>query len=362
MLEKKRIFLFIDGLVGGGAQRQLVYLARGLKERGYTVRCFTIFEEGKWSFYRPFMDNNGIEHICDTKAQNKIRRLYRLWKAIKEFKPDVVIAYGSLQSTYAAICRILGHFTLISSDRNTTQVMDKYEQLKFFFYRFADYIVPNSHSQGAFISNYSKHLSKKVRVITNLVDVERFRPQPEMKLNDVVPHVISVGRYSSQKNYLGYIDAVRILKDKNVRVHFDWYGNEYADGYSVKMKEKITEYGLEDIITLHVACQDIENKYSECDAFCLPSFYEGFPNVLCEAMACGLPVVCSNVCDNPYIVKEGENGYLCDPNNPMSIAEAIERVLALGKEEEKRMSRANIDRIAEICSEKAFVSKYEALF
>ena len=183
-----------------------------------------------------------------------------------------------------------------------------------------------------------------------------------MKLNDVVPHVISVGRYSSQKNYLGYIDAVRILKDKNVRVHFDWYGNEYADGYSVKMKEKITEYGLEDIITLHVACQDIENKYSECDAFCLPSFYEGFPNVLCEAMACGLPVVCSNVCDNPYIVKEGENGYLCDPNNPMSIAEAIERVLALGKEEEKRMSRANIDRIAEICSEKAFVSKYETLF
>lgn len=51
--------------------------------------------------------------------------------------------------------------------------------------------------------------------------------------------------------------------------------------------------------------QSIEVEYRKADVFCLPSLYEGYPNVVAEAMSCGLPILCSNVCENPYIVEEG---------------------------------------------------------
>ena len=355
--------MFIDGLVGGGAQRQFVYLAKGLKERGYIVRCFTIFTGEKWSFYEPFFKDNNIEIICDTRAQNKIKRVYYLFKAIKSFRPDVVIAYGPLQTIYASICHWLYSFELISSDRNTTQRLDTFERLKFFFYKYADYVVPNSHSQSTFICNHYPKLSQRVRVITNLVDVDKFKPQiHKLGIVDRTPTIISVGRFQNQKNYLGYIEAIKILKEKGIKATFNWYGNEYVDGYHLLMKDKIKEYGLEDMIFLHQTCGDIENKYNENDFFCLPSFYEGFPNVLCEAMACGLPSVCSDVCDNPHIMIEGKNGFLCNPNNPQSIAEAIRKIIELSPKERENMAKANRERIVEMCSEQAFLDKYEALF
>lgn len=362
IMSEKRVFLFIDGLVGGGAQRQFVYLAKGLKERGYIILCFTLFTGEKWSFYEPFLRENGIDLVCDTQAQNKLLRAHYLLKAIRIFKPDVVIAYGPLQTIYAGICRWFRKFILISSDRNTTQKMDRFEKIKFFFYRFADYVVPNSQSQGKFISTYAPKLAPKVKVITNLVDVDKFKPIPELKKRSEKLGFISVGRFSSQKNYLGFIEAVKLLKENGAKVSFNWFGNEYSDNYHLQMKAKIKEYGLEDMISLHKVCIDIERKYNENDFFCLTSFYEGFPNVLCEAMACGLPCVCSNVCDNPYIMQDGENGFLCDPNDPKSISDAISKVIALRPEERERMSRMNRERIVEMCSEQAFLDKYESLF
>lgn len=69
--------------------------------------------------------------------------------------------------------------------------------------------------------------------------------------------------------------------------------------------------------------------YQQADAFCLPSFHEGTPNVICEAMACGLPILCSNVCDNFRYVKDGENGFLFNPNDINSMTEVMQNFLML---------------------------------
>jgi glycosyltransferase involved in cell wall biosynthesis len=65
------------------------------------------------------------------------------------------------------------------------------------------------------------------------------------------------------------------------------------------------------------------------DALIHPSLYEGLPNAVCEALAAGLPVLISNVCDHPLLVVEGERGFLFDPSDPLSIAMSIERAAAL---------------------------------
>ena len=98
--------------------------------------------------------------------------------------------------------------------------------------------------------------------------------------------------------------------------------------------------------------------YRRSDIFCLPSLYEGFPNVLCEAMACGLPVACSDICDNPDIVEEGVNGYLFDPLNVQDMADAILKMAQLSQSQRKALAKNNIDKIQSLCSEQRFVKEY----
>ena len=82
---------------------------------------------------------------------------------------------------------------------------------------------------------------------------------------------------------------------------------------------------------------DVALLYQKVDLFCLPSIIEGFPNVICEAMASGLPVICSNVCDNPFIVKSQENGFLFKPEDPTDIADNLIKAISLSEREKEIM-------------------------
>ena len=80
---------------------------------------------------------------------------------------------------------------------------------------------------------------------------------------------------------------------------------------------------LEGYIELLPKTINIKSCYDEADYFCLPSFYEGTPNVICEAISCGIPVLCSDICDNSLYVVDGQNGILFDPYSSKNIANAI---------------------------------------
>lgn len=107
--------------------------------------------------------------------------------------------------------------------------------------------------------------------------------------------------------------------------------------------------------------QSIEVEYRKADVFCLPSLYEGYPNVVAEAMSCGLPILCSNVCENPYIVEEGVNGFLFNPESPENIATAIHKMIGLTKTERQEMGIRNRILCLERNTEDAFLKSYVKL-
>lgn len=345
--------MFIDSIGYGGAQNQFVNLAVLLKEHGFQVKVLVIYDE--YDFYKPILKD--IEVICDKKSKRPLNRVLRIPRLINKEKPDVVIAYLDTQCTLACVARIFSRFKLIVSERNTTQVLSKKEKVKFWLYRFADYIVPNSYTQGRYIAKLKPKYRDKIQVITNTIDLKRFYPS-EARVHNNVPQIISVGRNILQKNYLGMVEVVKLLKEKDVIAHFNWYAGECDASYQQLVFEKIKSYGLEDMISILEPTQSIGDKYRESDFFWLYSFFEGFPNVLCEAMACGLPVACSNVCDNGDIVKEGENGVLADPNNYQEMANQMYKLLGYDEEKIKQLSKNNIDRVKLLCSEKTFIDKY----
>lgn len=352
----KRILCFIDSLASGGAQRQLVGLAALLQKNGYKVKVITYYD---LPFYLPFLKENQVDYELVYCKRGLFSRLKNIHKSIKSFSPNIVISYLDTPNIIACILKICRpKWKLIVSERNTTQTLSKRDKVKFFLYKYADCIVPNSYSQGDFISINYPHLKEKCTVITNFVDTKAFCPV-EKKEDGGVTRIIGIGRVIHQKNIPVLIKALKIVREKGYDVRVDWYGNQF-DSYDECMS-LISRYNLHHYFEFHKPFNPIWDKYLESDIFVLPSLYEGFPNVLCEAMSCGLISITSDVCDNGHIIMDGVNGFLFPSNDANRLAECILKVIGLSKWQQKAISEACRSRATKLFSEEVFIKKYISL-
>ena len=352
----KKILCIIESLGSGGAERQLTGLAVMLKEQGYEVEvCYYIKKE----FYLPFLEENGVKGVLLNEAANKYKRYFAIKRYIKEFKPDTVVSYSQSTSMITCLMKFLENkFKLIVSERNTTQKNTWREKIRFFLYKWADVIVPNSNAQGRFIKENYPGLEKKIQVITNFVDTDKFSPSNEEIPTHDTTNIICVGRLMPQKNIIRFIESISRIVNDGYKIHIDWFGQDLGDNYSEEVKLKNEENNLSSFFEFHPASSCIEKEYQKGDVFCLPSLYEGFPNVLCEAMSCGKPVLCSRVCDNPTIVSEGENGLMFNPLDVDDMAEVIEKYINLSEEKKKDMAIISRKIAVDMFSKKSFINKY----
>lgn len=355
----KKIVCLIDSLVSGGAQRQLVGLACLLKENGFDVSVMTYHNI---LFYARQLENGNVPYVVVEKASNPAKRFYYISKALKECKPDIVIAYLDVPCIVAVISKFLGcNYKLIVSERNTTQKLNVMERIKFFLYRFANAIVPNSYSQTEFIRKHYPNLASKVYTITNFVDTSSFTPCNHRAYSRTKTlNILSVGRVSEQKNILRYIEAINIVRLKGIDVQVKWFGGKFKEYYD-NCINKIQEYHLDKVFTFYDASENIVKEYTNADVFCLPSLYEGFPNVICEAMSCGLPILCSNVCDNPNIVKEDLNGILFNPLSVDDIVASILKFHELDLLTRERMGKESRTLAVDKFSSIPFIQKYMSI-
>ena len=338
----------------GGAERQLAFLAEELKKLNHRVRLVTFYTLD--NFYAPQLEKAGINMEIFSKGQNPRLRPLVIRDIVNEWKPDMVIAYKPGTAMASCIARMFCKFNLIVSERNTTQELTMSERLRFFFYRWADHIVPNSQSQADFIDRNYPHLTKKVKVITNMVDTDTFIPCEHSVIN-TVPQVITTARVTPQKNILTYLDAVAELKRRNIPVHFNWYGRiDDHNDYWKKIQDAINRNHIDDMVTFHGVTQNSVIAYQKADLFFLPSKYEGFPNVLCEAMSCGLPAIATDVCDNGSILNDSR--WLCDFRSPIDMADKVETMLALSQNVRNQIGCDNRSSIIKLCSPVTFVNKY----
>ena len=209
----KRILLFIDSLGAGGAQRQLVGLAVMLKKKGYEVKVATYHSI---EFYKKQLDNDCITNELIPNAGPAKKRIWAVRQYFKREKPDWVIAYQETPSLVACIAKMLGgKFRLIVSERNTTQGIGVNERIRFFLYRWADAIVPNSYTQERFLINRYTWMKVKVKTITNFVDLKRFAFVKKDKRE--TPLIVIAATIWPSKNTIGLIQAAKILKEKGLQ-------------------------------------------------------------------------------------------------------------------------------------------------
>ena len=355
-----RILCLIDSLGSGGAQRQIVGLTYFLKQNGYCVDLAFYHEP---NFYSEWLNNKGIESIKCPLRKSRIGKVMLIRSLIKKNEYDTVIAYLGGPAIICCILKLLRlRFKLIVSERNVTQIMSLSERIKFEIYRWADVVIANSYTQTELIKTSFSFLNNKTHCITNFVDLDFFSPVKQSQIRGDKMVILVVGRINQQKNILNFLKALSIVKRKNLNLKIRWFGDYDSANDGVDYFNRVMELrdylGLTGIIEFFSATTDIVNEYRNCDVFCLPSFFEGFPNVICEAMSCGKAILCSRVCDNPMIVEDGINGVLFDPCSPNDIAYSIERVYRMSSVEREAMGKKSRCYAELKFSPTVFVDKY----
>ena len=145
----------------------------------------------------------------------------------------------------------------------------------------------------------------------------------------------------------------------SARFIIKWYGVAKETPYVRLCRCLIKICGLKNQFLLLPASHDARQVYCESDFFCLPSFYEGTSNALAEALACGLPAICSDVSDNYRYVLPGKDGFLFNPHKPSSIAKAITNLLDMDFEAISGMKTASLGIARKSFEKERMVKGYE---
>lgn len=378
MPDIRRVTLVTDRLCSGGAERHLVNLAMGLKRRGHEVVVLAYWPD---DFFEKTLTEAGIP-VNIVTARSRLHLIFAMRRAIRRSRPDVVIAFKGLANALAELsglpCR---DFALITSELSLDVFGRGPKQfVRHNLHRLADMVVSNSHAQRKRIAELAPYLNERTNIIINGVDLERFSLRPDdgkIRRRADKLRVLALARIDENKNLHGLLEAVRIVRQKRPSIDLivDWYGDSVsaaskrvskwelpyqqglADYYS-HVKQLITKQRLQDNFRLHPAVKDVVSLYHAADVVCLPSFYEGTANVICEAMACGVPLLVSRVSDNPRLVRDGRNGFLFDPKSPQDIAYAIMRFADTSPDARRRMGQEGRRTAEAMLQESAFVERY----
>lgn len=145
-------------------------------------------------------------------------------------------------------------------------------------------------------------------------------------LNDRTNLVGYIGRFSEEKGTLNFVQAIPYVLNRNKDVDFLIVGDGPLRG---KVERYLNEYNLNERVKLigWISHDNLPQYYNKLKLLVIPSYTEGLPNVMIEAMACGTPVLATSVGGVPDVIKDNETGFIMENNNPQCIADNILRVL-----------------------------------
>jgi len=161
------------------------------------------------------------------------------------------------------------------------------------------------------------------------VDLELFRARNDKTIFENRKNklkILYVGRLSEIKGLDYLIESFRSIHDNFPDSSLEMIG----DGPVKKeLKKKIKDLGINDCVDVrgYVEYEELPDHYRSADIFVLPSLSEGLSNVLLEAMACGLPIVATDVGGNGELILNGKGGYLVPPKNPSRLYRSLKKLI-----------------------------------
>jgi glycosyltransferase involved in cell wall biosynthesis len=369
LLPKRKIKLifFIHSMSGGGAERVLLNVLKYLDREKFNPLLVLINKRGELieeipgdvTIYDMAVRRNSI-------SVNTIPLLIKFYRIIRTENPDVIFSFMWEQNLIACILNFFLRIKIIVSEHasisntfndlfHSTSKKKLLYSLVRTLYGQADHILSVSAGLKEELINLGLS-SAKISVIHNPVDltlIEKLKAEP---IGSEEPYILFAGRLVKQKNIPLLIGAFNMIKN-NINANLVILGDGEEED---NLKRLTIQLNLEGRIIFKKFMTNPYKYMANAEVFVLPSSYEGFGNVLIEAMACGTPVVSTRCPHGPdEIIEDGINGFLVPVDNPQKMGETILRILddtsLRGKLVARGMQRVKSFDISEI------VRKYESL-
>ncbi len=331
----ERVAHFLWSLDRGGAERQAATLLRRIDRARYEPHLILVGDR----------DDFGVSREVPTRVLSANGRFDpacfpRLVAALREIRPAVVHSwmgafnlYARLAAPLAGVRRVVGSVRAMNIPRVDVLREAMTRPL-------VDAIIVNSVGTRDELVRRAGVAPSKIEVIENGLDPQHFTPLApddrvlarralgfEGRRALVVP-----ARICAQKNQLGILDAFEAMRATgalpgDAKVFF--YGRVDEQGYTAEVRARATSPALRDHVELRDPVADLERVLPAADALLLPSVFEGLPNVVIEALACGTPAIVTPAANVDVLVVDGRDGLVAADPTPAAIADALSRFFAL---------------------------------
>lgn len=328
------------------AKNLLLPLMIKLKENGYEVSLACKAGENY-----DFINSQGIAFydIPVARGYNPIKHMtsvYRLYKLIRAYKFDIVHSHTTAASLDGCIAAKLARVPVILYTIHGLHILENSSYLEKAFYNFVEklkcklsaFVFTQSEEDRVYAINNRIVNSEKIKTIGNGVDIDKFSPASRERFRNEIRNELGipfdsfvltiVARLSKIKGYAELLKAVDLISNN---LKEDFYllavgGVTEDEPYPLGKEDLlslISDKELKKRIIFTGTRSDVNRVLTGTDVFVLPSFLEGMPRSIIEAMAMGLPVIASNIKGSREEVINDETGILVPPGDVKSLALAI---------------------------------------
>lgn len=368
-----RILFLIRSLDAGGAERQLCDLVKGLDKHLFDIYVVTFYDGGKLRKELEAIKEIHLISLGKKKRWDLLTLFWRFFIVAKKICPQILHGYLDMSNLLCLLVGKMLRLKVVWGVRSSYMELSKYYwtdrwlfKLLVLMSKFPDLIITNSYAGKEYFikSGYSP---KNMVVINNGIDTRKFYPNRkagerlriQWGINNEQILIGLVGRLDPIKDHPTFIKASAIVAEQNPLTRFVCIGGG-DETYKEELHKQVADYGLSEKFIWAGHMEEMATAYDSLDVLCLSSHGEGFPNAVGEAMACGIPVVTTNVGDAAEIV--GDVGKVVAVGDYQQLAKELIHFAAMPKASLRKLGEKSRERIKQKYSLEFLVVNTEKIF
>lgn len=344
-----KICIISPSLKMGGIERALTVLANCFADQGHSVSFISCQKTEPFYTLDPRIRFSEFEYMRKGGALSKVLFYFNLIKFLRRsvsgLKPDAVLSFGDAFNPLVLLALYGKKVPVYISDRTSPDFpFNPLVKLgkNWLYPRSAGFIAQTKRAADFNATKFGNRLN--IKIIPNAIS--KIPQKPEIERGQ---QIVYIGRLSREKGVSRLISAFAEVKHKDWKLVLAGDGPEKAS-----LLRQAADLNIQTRVEFLGKVRDISTLLAQSSVFVLPSFVEGFPNALCEAMSAGLPAVCFDSIPHEELIQHAENGFVVPNGNIQKLTDTLN--LLINEPELRRQvgrnallinERLNIDKIGQ---------------